>query len=48
MSRNIHAHKAMRMYITKDNKNRYNSMKNKAKKAFSNAMREKAEDVFVE
>ena len=47
-SRKKDAHKAMSRNSTEENKRRYKSMKNKAKKAVSKAMREKAEKVFNE
>ena len=42
------AHKSMCQNRTEENKRRYKSMKNKAKKAVSKAMREKAEEVLTE
>ena len=43
------AHKAMcQKCVYEENKRRYKSLKNKAKKAVSKAMREKAEEVFTE
>ena len=42
------AHKAMCQNSTEENKMRHKSMKNKAKKAVSKAMREKAEEVLTE
>ena len=42
------AHKAMYQNSTEENKRRYKSMKNKARKAVSKAMREKAEEVHIE
>ena len=41
-------HKAMCQNSTEENKRRYKRMKNKAKKAVSKAMREKAEEVLTE
>ena len=38
----------MAMYSTRENKRRYESMKNKATKAVSKAMREKAEEEITE
>ena len=42
------AHKAKCMNSNDENKNRYESMKNKAKKVISKPMREKAEEVITE
>ena len=42
------AQKAMCLNSTEENKSRYESMKNKAKKAVSKALREKAEEVLTE
>ena len=47
VSRRIEAHKAMRKNSTDENKRRYKNMKNKAKKAVSKAMREKAEEALT-
>ena len=41
-------HKAMYLNSTEENKRGYESMKNKAKKAVSKAMREKAEEALTE
>ena len=43
VSRKKEAHKAMFQNSTEENKRRYKSMKNKANKAVSKAMREKPE-----
>ena len=48
VSRKKEAHKVMCQKSTEENKRRYISMKNKANKAVSNAMREKAEEVLAE
>ena len=48
VSRKEDAHKAMCQNSTEENKRRYKSMKNKTKKAVSQAMREKAEEVLSE
>ena len=48
VSRKKEAHKAMCQNSTEENKSRYKSMKSKAKKAVSKAMREKAEEVLTE
>ena len=42
------AHKAMCQNSTEENKRRYKSMKNKAKKAVSKVMRQKAEKAHTE
>ena len=47
-SRKKEAHKAMCQNSTEENKRWYGSMKNKAKKAVSKAMREKAEEALTE
>ena len=41
-------HKAMCQSSAEENKKRYKSMKNKAKKTVSKAMREKAEEALTE
>ena len=41
------AHKAMCQNHTEENKSKYKSMKNKASKAASKAMREKAEEALT-
>ena len=41
------AHKAMCRNSTEENKRKYKRMKNKAKKAVSKVMREKAEEAFT-
>ena len=48
VSRKKEALKAMCWNSTEENKRRYKSMKNKAKKAVSKAMREKAEEALIE
>ena len=48
VSRKKDAHKAMCRISTEDNKIRHKSMKNKAKKAVSKAMREKADEAPTE
>ena len=48
VSRKKDAHKAMCQDNTEGNKRRYKSMKNKARKAVSKAMREKAEEALTE
>ena len=48
MSRKIGAHKAMCQNSTEKNKKRYKSMKSKANKAVSKAMRETSEEVITE
>ena len=47
-SRRKEVQKAMCQICTEENKSRYKSMKNKAKKAVSKAMRENAEEVLTE
>ena len=47
-SRMKDAHKAMCQNSTEENKRRHKSLKNKAKKAVSKAMREKAEEALTE
>ena len=47
VSRKKDAHKAMHQNSTAENKRRYESMKNKASKAVSKAMREKAEEALA-
>ena len=47
-SRKKEAHKAMCQNSTEDKKRRHKSMKNKANKAVSKAMREKAEEALTE
>ena len=47
-SRRKDAHKGMCQNSTEDNKRRYESMKNKASKTVSQAMREKAEESLTE
>ena len=46
--RKTDAHKAMCKNSSAENKRRYKSIKNKAKKAVSRAMREKAEEAFTD
>ena len=46
ISRKKDSHKVMCRNCTEENKNRYKSVKNKAKKVVSKAMREKAEETF--
>ena len=48
VSRKKDEHKAMCQSNTEENKITYKSMKNKAKKAVSKAMREKAEEALTE
>ena len=48
VSRKKDAHKAMCQNSTEENKRRYKSLKNKAKKAVSKAMTEKTEKVLSE
>ena len=48
VSRQKDAHKVMCQKNTEENKRRYESMKNKARKAVSNAMRQMAEEVLTE
>ena len=48
ISRKKESHKAMCQNSTEENKRRYKSLKNKAKKAVSKAMREKTEEVHTE
>ena len=47
-SRKKEAHKAMCQNNTEKNKRRYKSMKNKAKKAVSKALREKADEALTD
>ena len=48
VSRKTDAHKAMCQDNTYENKRMYKSMKNKAMKAYSKAIREKAEEALTE
>ena len=48
VSRKKEAHKAMCQNSTEENKRRYKSMKNRANKAVSKAIREKSEDALTE
>ena len=48
VSRKKDAHKSICRNSTEENKRRYKSMKNNAKKAFSTEMREKVEEVLTE
>ena len=48
VSRKKDAHKAMCQNNTVENKRRYKSLKNKARKAVSKEMREKAKEVLTE
>ena len=47
VSRKKEVHRAMHQNSTEENKRMYKSMKNKANKAVSKAMREKAEEVLT-
>ena len=48
VSRKKETHRAMYQNSTEENKRRYKSLENKAKKAVSKAMREKAEEALTE